>query len=187
MATLPASGDRLKEALESDPPPLCLLLDFSDVSGFDISAANVICRSIRAAQTRGTHIVLSAMAERTRSTLRPGLLDSEWRNRSVVFAQDLDHGLERCEDLVIAEWERLHSESEDARDALFGISIDHAVRELDRQARFEALTERLGPWLQPFAYAAEEAIVAHGEIQQGMQFLTAGRARRRAAWGNSAR
>ena len=118
------------------------------------------------------------MAERTRSTLRPGLLDSEWRN--LVFAQDLDHGLERCEDLVIAEWERLHSESEDARDALFGISIDHAVRELDRQARFEALTERLGPWLQPFAYAAEEAIVAHGEIQQGMQFLTAGRAMARA-------
>ena len=171
-------GDRLKEALEADPIPLCLLLDFADVSGFDISAANVICRSIRAAQTRGTQIVLSAMAERTRSTLRPGLPESEWRH--LIFAEDLDHGMEQCEDLVIAGWERLHSESEDARDALFGISIDHAVRELDRQARFEALTERLGPWLQPFAYAAGEDIVAHGEIQQGMQFLTAGRAMARA-------
>ena len=31
-------GDRLKEALKADPTPVCLLLDFADVSGFDISA-----------------------------------------------------------------------------------------------------------------------------------------------------
>ena len=167
-------GDRLKEALKADPTPLCLLLDFADVSGFDISAANVICRSIRAAHTQGTHIVLSAMAKRSQSTLRLGLLESEWRD--LIFAEDIDHGLERCEDLVIAGWERQRAESENARDALFSISIDHAVREMDRQARFEALTERLGAWLQPRTYAAGETIVARGEMQEGMQFLTEGRA-----------
>ena len=167
-------GDRLKEALKADPTPLCLLLDFADVSGFDISAANVICRSIRAAHTQGTHIVLSAMAKRTQSTLRLGLLESEWRD--LIFAEDIDHGLERCEDLVIAGWERQRTESEDARDALFSISIDHAVREMDRQARFEALTERLGAWLQPRTYAVGETIVARDEMQEGMQFLTEGRA-----------
>ena len=165
-------GDRLKEALKADPTPLCLLLDFADVSGFDISAANVICRSIRAAHTQGTQIVLSAMAKRTQSTLRLGLLESEWRD--LIFAEDIDHGLERCEDLVIAGWERQRTESEDTRDALFSISIDHAVREMDRQARFEALTERLGAWLQPRTYAAGETIVARGEMQEGMQFLTEG-------------
>ena len=167
-------GDRLKEALRADPTPVCLLLDFADVSGFDISAANVICRSIRAANAQGTQIVLSATAERTRSTLRSGLPEGEWQN--LIFAEDLDHGLARCEDLVIAGWESLSSKSEDARDELFGISIDHAMRELDRQARFEALTERLGAWLQPCTYAAGETVVAHGEIQEGMQFLTEGRA-----------
>ena len=171
-------GDRLKKALKADPAPLCLLLDFGGVSGFDISAANVICRSIRAADARGTRIVLSAMAERIQSILRPGLLESEWRG--LIFEEDLDHGLERCEDIVIAGWERLHSGSQYARDALFGISIDHAVSELDRQARFEALTERLEPWLQQRRYAAGENVVARGERQEGMQLLIEGRATARA-------
>ena len=167
-------GDRLKEALKADPTPIGLLLDFTGVSGFDISAANVICRSIRAANAQGTNIVLSAMTARTRSTLRSGLSENEWQN--LIFEEDLDRGLERCEEMVIAAWERLNSESEDARDTLFDMSIDHALRELDRQARFEALTERLEAWVQPRTYAAGETIVAGGEMQKGMQFLTEGRA-----------
>ena len=167
-------GDRLKQALNADPAPLCLLLDFAAVSGFDVSAASVIFRSIRTARSRGTRIVLSAMSDHVRSILRRGLPESEWRG--LIFEEDLDRGLERCEDLVLTEWDRLLGESEHARDALFGRSIDHAVRELDRQARFEALMERLKPWLQIRAYEAGETIVARGERQEGMQFLTDGRA-----------
>lgn len=48
------------------------------------------------------------------------------------------------------------------------------MRELERQARFEALTERLGAWLQPCSYAAGEAVVARGEKQAGMQFVIDG-------------
>ena len=167
-------GDRLKRALSADPAPLCLLLDFAAISGFDVSAAHIMFRSIRTARARGTRIVLSAMAEHVRSILRRGLPESEWRD--LIFEEDIDRGLERCEDLVIAEWDRLHAGSEDARDALFGLSIDHAVRELERQARFEALMERLGPWLRGRTYAAGETIVARGKNQEGMQFLTQGRA-----------
>ena len=157
-------GDRLKEALKADPPPVCLLLDFADVSGLDISAVNLICRSIRTANAQGTRMVLSAAAERTQSTLRAGLLESEWRD--LIFAEDLDRGLERCEDLVIARWESLSTKSEDMRDELFGIAIDHAMRELDRQVRFEALTERLRAWLQPCTYAAGETVVARGKFRR---------------------
>ena len=167
-------GHRLKQALTADPAPLCLLLDFAAVSGFDVSAANVIFRAARTARAQGTHIVLSAVAEHVRSILRRGLPESAWHG--LIFEEDLDRGLERCEDLVIAEWDRLHAGSDDARNALFGLSIDHAVRELERQARFEALTERLEPWLQSRAYEAGETIVARGEKQEGMQFLTQGRA-----------
>ena len=70
----------------------------------------------------------------------------------------------------------MHAGSDDARDALFGLSIDHALREVERQARFEALTERLKPWLQSRAYEAGETIVTRGEEQEGIQFLTQGRA-----------
>lgn len=166
-------GDRLKQSLRADPAPLCLLLDFSAVTGFDASAVNVVYRSIRSARARGTQIVLSTMPERIRFLLQRGLPETEWR--SLIFTENLDSGLELCEDLLIAEWDRLPSE-EDARKALFDLSIDHAVRQLDRQVRFEALIERLRPWLQDQTYAIGETIVARGEKQKGMQFLTEGRA-----------
>ena len=167
-------GGHLKQALKADPPPLCLLLDFAAVSGFDSSAANVLCRAVRAAHARGTRIVLSAPAAHVRSILQRGLPGPLWQ--AVILEDDLDGALERCEDLVIAEWDRLHAESDEARKALFGLSIDHAMRELERQARFEALTERLAPWLEARTYEAGETIVAQGETQEGMVFVTRGRA-----------
>ena len=115
------------------------------------------------------------MTARTRSTLRSGLSENEWQN--LIFEEDLDRGLERCEENGHCRvGNALNSESEDTRDTLFDMSIDHALRELDRQARFEALTERLEAWVQPRTYAAGETIVAGGEMQKGMQFLTEGRA-----------
>ena len=68
-----AIGDRLNRVLKTDPPPLCVLLDFAQVSGFDSSAANVMGRAVRAAHARGTRIVLSAAAEHVRSILHRGL------------------------------------------------------------------------------------------------------------------
>ena len=167
-------GDRLKQTLKADPPPRCLLLDFAGVSGFDISAVNVFSRVIRVARQVQSQVVLSTMPERFRLTLRRSLPDRDWRN--LLFEEDLDHGLERCEEIVIAEWTRLHGTSEDTREALFDVSIDDAVRQLERQARFEELTERLRPWLQFRDYATGETIVARGERQEGMQLLIGGRA-----------
>ena len=158
-------GDRLKQTLRADPPPRCLLLDFTGVSGLDISAVNVFSRVIRAARQVQSQVVLSTLPERVRLTLRHGLPDRDWRN--LLLEEDLDHGLERCEEIVIAEWTRLHGTSEDTRKALLDVSIDDAVRQLERQARFEELTERLRPWLQFRDYAAGETIVARGERQEG--------------------
>ena len=169
-----AMGNRLKQALEADPVPQCLLLDFAGVSGLDVSAVNVFYRVIRAARPLGTRIVLSALPEQFESTLRRTLPEGEWR--SLLFEEDLDRGLERCEQIVIDEWHRLHGESEDARTALFGLSIDDAVRQLERLAHFEELTDRLQPWLESRSYAADETIVAQGERQEGMQLLVRGRA-----------
>ena len=167
-------GDRLKHALATDPAPLCLLLDFAAVSGVDVSASNVICRSIRAAQSRGTRTVLSAVPERFRFVLGRGLAESE--RRCLIFEEDLDRGLECCEDIVLAQWSQSHIRSKDARDALFGRSIDPAMRQLERQTRFERLTQRLRPWLQYRAYATGEIMAARGEQQEGMQLLIEGRA-----------
>ena len=71
-------GDRLNRVLKTDPPPLCVLLDFADVSGFDSSAANVLGRALRAARAKGTRIVLSGAAEHVRSILQRGLPAPLW-------------------------------------------------------------------------------------------------------------
>ncbi|MDE0389293.1 MAG: SulP family inorganic anion transporter [Rhodospirillales bacterium] len=168
-----AIGDRLGRALKTDPPPLCVLLDFAQVSGFDSSAANVMGRAVRAAHARGTRIVLSAAAEHVRSILHRGL-PAPLRD-SLILVEDLDRALERCEDLVIAEWDRQRGDSDEAREELFGLSFDHAMRDLDRQARFEALLHRLAPWLETRSYDAGEVMVARDEVMDGMLLVTEGR------------
>ena len=169
-----AVGDRLDRVLKADPPPLCVLLDFAQVSGFDSSAANVMSRAVRAAHAQGTRIVLSAPAEHVRSILNRGL-PAPLRD-SLILAGDLDRALERCEDLVIAAWDRQHGDSDEARAELLGLSFDHAMRDLDRLSRFEALVDRLAPWLETRSYEAGETMVARGEAMEGMLLVTGGRA-----------
>ena len=169
-----AIGGWIKQALKNDPPPHCLLLDFAAVSGFDSSAANVMSRAIRAAHGRGTRVVLSAAPAHVRTILQRGLPPPLWQ--ALIVEEDLDRALERCEDLVIAEWDRLHGDSDAARAALFGLSIDHAMQEVERLARFEELVERLDPWLEAHAFEADATIVSQGEEQEGMLLVTEGRA-----------
>ena len=169
-----AIGGWIKQALKDDPPPHCLLLDFAAVSGFDSSAANVMSRAIRAAHARGTRMVLSAAPAHVRTILQRGLPPPLWQ--ALTVEENLDRALERCEDQVIAEWDRLHGDSDAAREALFGLSIDHAMQEIDRLARFEELAERLNPWLEVRAFEADATIVTQGEEQEGMLLVTEGRA-----------
>ena len=50
------------------------------------------------------------------------------------------------------------------------------MRDLDRQSRFEALVQRLAPWLETRSYEAGETMVAGGEAMEGMLLVTEGRA-----------
>ena len=168
-------GDRVEQALEAKPGPLCLVLDFAGVSGFDVSAANVISRCIRTARARKTRVVLSAISGRTRGIVERVLGEDAWRD--LVVEDDLHRSLEWCEDHAIAEWERTRAGSTQARDALFASSIDQALTQMERQAGFEALIERLRPWVEERAYAAGEVIVEQGEGAEGMQLFVEGRAR----------
>ena len=80
------------------------------------------------------------MAEHVRTILRRGLPEGEWH--SVIFEEDLDRGLERCEDLVITEWGRVHLAVEPCRTVLMTLS---ARRSLERDDL--ALTVELDRYL----------------------------------------
>ena len=175
--------DNFRNALTDDPPLRCLLLDFSQISGVDISAINAFHRFIMTAQPSGTKVVLSSVPEYFSSALRRRLPTQEWQ--SLDFPEDLDQGLERCEDALIAEWELVYATEDEARGRLFDLSVEEMTRFLDRQARFEDLTERLRPWLLSCEYDAGRIIAARLERQEGMQLLAAGRAAARESDSNA--
>ena len=170
-------GDRLKRTLRATPAPMCMLLDFNEVEGFDVSAAHVMLRCLDVAREVGAQFVFCNVPEPVYSVLRRCLPEGEWR--ALDFAEDLDRGLERCEDLLILEWDRQNAGSDAARSTLLDLAFDQALRDTDRQARFEALTEQLGPWLEDRVYTAGENVVARGERQPGMQLLVEGRVTKR--------
>lgn len=171
-------GDRLRSAVKADPPPKCLLLDFAAMTGSDVSAIHAFCRVVRLARDEKTHIVFSAAPEAFRSGLQRNLPENSFRE--LVFEPDLDRGLERCEELVIHEWTETHAAVPERREALFGLSFDEALRQVERQAAFETLVKRLEPWLETRTYARGEALMRRGEKQEGLFFLISGRAVARA-------
>jgi len=162
--------DRLREPLRDDPPPLCMLLDCTGVTGFDISAMDALGGFVAAASSRGVPVVIIAPSERLQADLRRGL-SGDVPGERLLLEMDIDRGLERCEDMVIAECSRAADTGPESHMARM---IDDTIRYLDRQVVFEALIERLDPWLESRAYAAGETVVAKGEKQDGMRLLVEG-------------
>ena len=59
--------DQLKQSLNGPSRPACLMLDFGGVSGFDVSAVNVLGRFLQTANAAGVQVVLSAVSEQLRT------------------------------------------------------------------------------------------------------------------------
>ena len=97
-----ASGllERIHERVET-APPRCLLMDLRQVTGVDASAVMSFVKVIHLAETHGFELVLAGASDPVRRQLeRGGVVTSEG---VVRFEPDLDHGLQRCEDVMLAE------------------------------------------------------------------------------------
>ena len=164
-------AERLKESLDCEPRPKCVLLDFEAVSGVDFSAVNAVCRFMHAARDKGTAVVLCAAPDQLKGELKRNLPPPVFEN--AYFAADADLGLERCEDVLIAD-------SREKDDAQAGTLLDQVAdameRHLDRQSEFEALVDALGDWVQVRYYGPDESIVATDAASAGLQLMTVGRA-----------
>ena len=167
--------EHLKKPLGETPPPTCMLLDFTAVSGCDLSAVNVLCQFVQATNSAGTCVAISAAPKQLEQGLRNNIA-VEVQDR-VWFETDLEHGLERCEDMIVAMAEReLSYPAKRSRGRLLDrVEID-LVRELDELVSFEELMEKLEPWLEPREYEVGDALAVRGESQEGLQLLTWGRA-----------
>ena len=165
--------DYLRQSLSGASRRTCLILDFAAVSGFDFSAVSVLGRFLQTTNTAGVQVVLSALPEELRTGLEYNLPPAVYAE--LLVAPDVDRALERCEDIVIAEWRKNVGKADDRRAALMDRTVDDLERYLERQIDFENLLEELRPWLSPRQYAAGEALVGPDAPQEGLQLLLSGR------------
>ncbi len=167
-------GDQLMQTLSGDSQPSCIVLDFTDVSGFDFSAVNAITRFQQSAKAAGVTVVLSAPSEQVRASLERNLSSSEFATLRVE--PNLDHALEHCEEIIIEAWKT----NTDWGDEQHSMVLERAAPELDshleRRVRFEELASELRSWVSLCRYATGEAIAGLGAMRPGLQLLTAGRA-----------
>ena len=164
-------ADHLRQSLSSASRPTCLILDFSAVSGFDFSAVNVLSRFLQTANAAGVRVVLSTLSKELQTGLEHNLPPAVYAE--LLVEPDADRALERCEDIVIAQWRDTAAER---RASLLEHTVDDLERYLARQIDFENLLEELRPYLSPRQYAADEVLVGSEAPQQGLQLLRAGRA-----------
>ena len=166
-------ADHLRQSLRGASRPACLILDFSAVSGFDFSAVNVLSRFLQTANAAGVRVVLSALSEELRTGLEHNLPPAVYAE--LLVEPDADRALERCEDIVIAEWRTNMDMADERRATLMEHTVDDLERYLERQIDFENLLEELRPWLSPHQYAADEALIGSDAPQKGLQLLLSGR------------
>ena len=167
-------AERLKNSLDGTPRPLCLLLDFSAVTGFDYSSVNVIRRLFATANAAGVRVFVSSAPNRLEDMLRSSLHFQDFDN--LYFEQDIDRALERSEDTVISEWMSRLGAEDQLLDSLLEHTAEEIESHLDRQILFEELIHELRDWLEIREFAAGESLVDPARPADGMHLLITGRA-----------
>ncbi|MGJ4941182.1 SLC26A/SulP transporter family protein [Bradyrhizobium sp. HKCCYLS1011] len=136
-----------------------LVFDFKLVTGIDSSAAYSFAQIKRVAQERGIKLVLVHLSPAVERALRA----SEFITADVSIAPELDHGLERCENAIIARHRGREQDEADLRDWFGQILGSH-----DEAAELMHHCERL-------EVAAGSTIVRAGDAASSMHFILEGR------------
>ena len=113
------------------------------------------------------------MSEELRAGLEHNLPPAVYAE--LLVEPDADRALERCEDILIAEWRTNVDRADERRAALMEHTVDDLEHYLERQIDFENLLEELQPWLSPHQYATGEDLIGPDAPQEGLQLLLSGR------------
>ena len=167
-------ADQLRESLTGDPRPACVMLDFTDVSGFDFSAVNVLVRFLQSANADGVKVVLAAPSEQVTTGLERNLPPAEFV--ALRIEPSADRALEYCEDIVIEAWKASASMFDEHRASVLERAAADLDSQLERRTRFEDLVKALESRLDPRRYAAGETLAGPGAPNEGLQLLTSGQA-----------
>ena len=166
--------EHLRKTLKGPSLPICLMLDFTAVSGLDFSAMNALSRFIQTANEAGVKIVLNAVSQQFKLGLERNLPASVFAK--LTLETNEDRALEQCEEFVINAWRTNVTASDNRRAALLDNVADDLEHYLERQIQFEDLMDELRDWLTPREYSADDTIARADISQEGLQLLVSGRA-----------
>ena len=106
--------ERIRKRVEASPPRY-LVIDLRRVTGVDSSAVESLVKVQHMAEANGFEVVLAGASDQVRGQLaRGGVVETD----ELRFEPDLDRGLQRCEEGLLAE---------EAQTAVAGADIDGAV------------------------------------------------------------
>ena len=166
--------DRLRRLVDGALRPDCLILDFSNVSGFDFSAVDALCRFMQKAGKANVLLALSALPEQLRRGLQRNLPPAEFD--LLVIEPDLEFALERCEDITIALWRKEADTADEYRHSLLDLVSDDLERHLERQSRFESLMDMLQSLFDSRRCETGEALAKSASAHETLQLIISGRA-----------
>ena len=167
-------ADHLRNSLKGASRPVCLILDFNAVSGFDYSAVNVLCRFLQAASAAGVRVVLSGLSGGMQTGFKHNLPPAVFAG--LLVEPDADRALEVGEEILLSAWKADADRADARRTSLLEHAADDLERYLERQIDFEDLTDELQRWLNQCQYSAGEALARQDAPKNGLQLLLSGRA-----------
>ncbi len=178
FATVSDLVNRITETITSSEktPVELLILNFKQVSGYDISSINTFIRLINRFTSSDVNIVFVATPPGFHSLLQQNL-DSE-RARKLQQFPDMDSALQWAEEFILErEHALLKTDSQDgslARARLFDETSDDIMLALDRQVLVEALIEKLEAYLEDKECPRGTVLLRVGDKAPGIYLVKSG-------------
>jgi len=152
--------DKVKERVENEEASHLkyLIFDFRHVTGLDSSTINSFNKLRIMAKNHGFKVVFCSLNQDMTNQLRTGGLLPDEGGVFVKF-DDLDHGLERCEDELIEQYKRLDEELPDSKKA----------------DSFKDQFPGIAEFFEEKIVAGDTAIIEQGKDPGGIYFIDSGR------------
>lgn len=151
--------------------PAYIVLDFSEVDGFDSSALNCLLRMVQRCIGAGIIPLFATAPEGLAHQMRRTAPDDV---EKLLFLPSQDSALEWCEDDILIRFES--TKTRESQDELFDSTVDDLLAQIEKSERFEAMLESLAPYLEPKSANAGEVILDEGTSLDGVLLFASGQA-----------
>ena len=155
---------------------LTIILNFSQVSGFDISSVNNFVRLLNRFSDSEISFAFAAVPEGFGEMLTQNLDKKE--AQMLRFFSEMEEALQWAEEKLLQEEKEILNSATaagiSARDNLFDSVSDDLLKNLERQAQVEQLLEEIESFLEVKDFARGELVLAAGDEAPGLYLVKSG-------------